>query len=75
MTMLAAGLPRLIGQMGRAKSYAQRLFEFVPIDGLDDKAAHSALSVPAEKEGAAFAPEAIAEILRHPMGYPYFLQE
>jgi len=75
MTMLAAGLPQLIGQMGRAKSYAERLFEFVPIDRLDDKAARAALSVPAEKEGVAFAPEAIAEILRHTMGYPYFLQE
>jgi hypothetical protein len=75
MTMLAAGLPQLIGQMGRAKSYAERLFEFVPIDRLEDKAARTALSVPAQKEGVAFAPEAIAEILRHTMGYPYFLQE
>jgi hypothetical protein len=75
ITMLAAGLPQLIGQMGRAKSYAERLFEFVPIDRLDDKAARTALSVPARKEGAGFAPEAIAEILRHTMGYPYFLQE
>jgi len=75
MTMLAAGLPQLIGQMGRAKSYAERLFEFVLIDRLDDNAARAALSVPAQKEGVAFAPEAIAEILRHTMGYPYFLQE
>ena len=75
MTMLAAGLPQLIGQMGRAKSYAERLFEFVPIDRLDDEAARAALSVPAEREGVAFTPEAIAEILRHTMGYPYFLQE
>jgi hypothetical protein len=75
MTMLAAGLPQLIGQMGRAKSYAERLFEFVPIDRLDDEAARAALSVPAEREGVAFTPEAIAEILRHTRGYPYFLQE
>ena len=75
MTMLAAGLPQLIGQMGRAKSYAERLFEFVPIDPLDDEAARTALSVPAKREGVAFTPEAIAEILRQTMGYPYFLQE
>ena len=75
ITMLAAGLPQLIGQMGRAKSYAERLFEFVPIDRLDDKAASAALRVPAKKEGVDFAQEAIAEILRHTMGYPYFLQE
>ena len=75
ITMLAAGLPQLIGQMGRAKSYAERLFEFVPIDRLDNEAAGAALRVPAEKEGVAFAQEAIAEILRHTIGYPYFLQE
>ncbi len=75
ITMLAAGLPQLIGQMGRAKSYAERLFEFVEIDRLDDEAASAALCVPAEKEGVAFAPEAIAEILRQTKGYPYFLQE
>jgi hypothetical protein len=75
ITMLAAGLPQLIGQMGRAKSYAERLFEFVSIDRLGDKAASAALRVPAEKEGVAFAQEAIADILRHTMGYPYFLQE
>jgi hypothetical protein len=75
ITMLAAGLPQLIGQMGRAKSYAERLFEFVEIDRLDEKAARAALCVPAEKEGVAFAQEAIAEILRHTIGYPYFLQE
>ncbi len=75
ITMLAAGLPQLIGQMGRAKSYAERLFEFVEIDRLDDESARAALCVPAEKEGVTFAPEAIAEILRHTMGYPYFLQE
>src|SRR5215470_8523407 len=75
ITMLAAGLPQLIGQMGRAKSYAERLFEFVPIDPLDHKAASAALRVPAEKERVAFAQEAIAEILRRTVGYPYFLQE
>ncbi len=75
ITMLAAGLPQLIGRMGRAKSYAERLFEFVEIDRLNDEAARAALCVPADKEGVAFAPEAIAGILRQTMGYPYFLQE
>lgn len=75
ITMLAAGLPQLIGQMGRAKSYAERLFEFVPLDRLDDRAAATALRVPSEKEGVIISQEAIAEILRQTMGYPYFLQE
>ncbi|QSR84354.1 ATP-binding protein [Methylacidimicrobium sp. B4] len=75
ITMLAAGLPQLIGQMGRAKSYAERLFEFVQIDRLDDHAARAALCIPAKKEHVDFEPLAIKEILDQTQGYPYFLQE
>ncbi len=35
ITMVAAGLPQLVGRTGRARSYAERLFEFVNIDRLD----------------------------------------
>lgn len=75
ITMVAAGLPQLVGQTGRAKSYAQRLFEFAPVDRLDDAAARAALTVPAGKEGVAYEPAAVAEILEQTRGYPYFLQE
>jgi AAA ATPase domain len=75
VTMVAAGLPQLLGRMGRAKSYSERLFEFVSIGRLDNGAATDALCVPAGKAGATFAPDAIAEILRQTECYPYFLQE
>lgn len=75
VTMMAAGLPQLLGQMGRAKSYAERLFEFVAIDRLDDAAAEIALCRPAENEGVMYQPGAIKEILSETQGYPYFLQE
>jgi hypothetical protein len=75
ITMVAAGLPQILGQMGRAKSYAERLFEFAPIDRLDEAAAREALIVPAENEGAGFEEAAVAEILRQTQGYAYFLQE
>jgi len=75
ITMVGAGLPQLVGQTGRAKSYAERLFEFAPIDRLDATAARAALCVPAEKEGVTFDEQAISEILRQTLGYPYFLQE
>ncbi len=75
ITIVAAGLPQIIGQTGKAKSYAERLFEFVPVDRLDSAAARAALSVPAEKEGVAFTDGAVTEILRQTLGYPYFLQE
>jgi hypothetical protein len=75
VTMVAAGLPQLLSQTGRAKSYAERLFEFVLIDKLDKDAAAAALRVPAKKEGATFSPAAIDSILEHTFCYPYFLQE
>jgi hypothetical protein len=75
VTMVAAGLPQLLGQTGRAKSYAERLFEFVHVDSLNDAAASDALRVPAEKEGAKYEPQAVKVILEQTKGYPYFLQE
>ena len=75
ITMMAAGLPQLVGQSGRAKSYAERLFEFAPVDRLNDNDARNALIVPASKENVTFDLDAITEILRQTNGYPYFLQE
>jgi len=75
ITMIAAGLPQLLGQMGRAKSYAERLFEFTPIDKLDDKAASEALCKPAMREGVKYNDNAVQEILNQTQGYPYFVQE
>jgi hypothetical protein len=75
ITLVAAGLPQLLGQMGRAKSYAERLFEFVPIGPLDPEATRRALVVPAQHEGVEFEKGAIEEIVVQTEGYPYFLQE
>jgi hypothetical protein len=75
ITLIGAGLPQLLGQMGRAKSYAERLFEFVPIGALDPEAARQALCIPAEQEGVEFEDAAVEEIITRTQGYPYFLQE
>ena len=75
ITMVAAGLPQLVGRTGDAKSYAERLFEFAPIDRLNDDDARDALIVPACKEGVIFSSEAVSKILGETSGYPYFLQE
>lgn len=73
--MVAAGLPQLLGQMGRAKSYAERLFAFITVDKLDSGAAREALCKPAADEGAGYTEDAIREVLVQTQGYPYFLQE
>ena len=75
ITLIAAGLPQLPGQMGDAKSYAERLFEFIPIGPLDAVAANEALRLPIEREEERITDAAIAAILADTQGYPYFLQE
>lgn len=75
ITMIAAGLPQLMGLAGRAKSYAERLFEYVQIGPLNAADARLALCKPAEREGVEFSSGAISEILQRTLGYPYFLQE
>lgn len=75
VTMLAAGLPQLLGQMGRAKSYAERLFEFIEVGPLDAEAASSAVRVPIEREEETINDDALDAIVAQTQGYPYFLQE
>ncbi|PHQ61960.1 MAG: AAA family ATPase [Sphingobium sp.] len=75
ITMLAAGLPQLLGQMGRAKSYAERLFEFVNVGPLEGDAARDAIRLPIEREEEQIAPDALDAIVAQTQGYPYFLQE
>ncbi len=73
--LIGAGLPQLRGQMGRAKSYAERLFEFPEIGALPREAAIRALAKPAQDAGVEFQPEALDQIVIETHGYPYFLQE
>lgn len=75
VTMVAAGLPQLLGQMGRAKSYAERLFEYVEVAQLDAGAARNAIVIPIEREEEAIESPAVDAIIRATKGYPYFLQE
>lgn len=75
VTLVGAGLPQLPGQMGKAKSYAERLFDFPEIGPLNEVAARRAIVNPLHSEGVEIEPLAIASILRATRGYPYFLQE
>jgi len=75
VTLVGAGLPQLRGRMGRAKSYAERLFDFPQVGPLPPPAAELAISKPARDEGVAFEKDALDWIVRETQGYPYFLQE
>ena len=72
---IGAGLPQLRGRMGRAKSYAERLFDFPEVGPLSFDAACEAIAKPAAAEGVDFAEGALERIIEATQGYPYFLQE
>lgn len=75
VTLIGAGLPQLRGQMGNAKSYAERLFDFPEIGPLLPEDARVAIEAPIKEEGAAIEPDALERIVAETRGYPYFLQE
>ena len=75
ITLVGAGLPQLLGQMGRAKSYAERLFAFIPLGALEPEAAFDAIRIPLLHEATEISDAALATIFAETQGYPYFLQE
>lgn len=75
VVLIGAGLPQLRGRMGRAKSYAERLFEFPEVGPLAEDAAALAIVKPVRDEGADIEPDAVAQIVALTRGYAYFLQE
>lgn len=73
--LVGAGLPQLRGRMGRAKSYAERLFDFPEIGPLPPEAARLAIAKPASDQGVEVTLEALDCIVKKTRGYPYFVQE
>ena len=61
--------------MGRAKSYAERLFDFPEIGPLSEDAAKVAIAKPATAQGVQVDAGALDQIVQRTRRYPYFLQE
>ena len=73
--LVGAGLPQVIGRAGKAKSYAERFFEYPVVGPLEREAASLAIVQPAEKQGVTFDSDALDKIFEKTEGYPYFVQE
>jgi len=73
--VVGAGLPQLRGRTGRAKSNAERLFDFPEIGPLPPEAASLAIAKPARDAGVDYEQEALQRVIQETHGYPYFLQE
>jgi hypothetical protein len=75
VVLVGAGLPQLRGRTGRAKSYAERLFDFPEIGALPPTAAKLAIVKPTQDQGVEVTQQALDRIVRETRGYPYFVQE
>lgn len=75
LILVGAGLPQLYGKAGNAKSYAERLFDYLYIGALSDEDAKVALLEPVKRQNVSIAENALGKILRVTERYPYFLQE
>lgn len=71
---VCAGLPQLASRLVEASSYAERLFSYHEVGKLSSEAAAAALAVPAEREGVAYAPDALDYLLERTGHYPFFIQ-
>jgi len=75
VVLIGAGSPQLREWTGRAKSYAERLFDFPQLGPLSEEASRVAIAKPAGDEGALINEDALSRIVESTQGYPYFLQE
>ena len=75
VSLVGAGLPQLRGRTGKAKSYAERLFDFPEIGPLTPAAAKTAIAKPAAAHKVKIDEDALNQILKKTHCYPYFLQE
>ncbi|MDE0679326.1 MAG: AAA family ATPase [Gammaproteobacteria bacterium] len=72
---VGAGLPQVAALAGRAKSYAERLFDYPQLGPLEAEDARAALLKPAQAEGVVFDDGATRLILDAAENFPYFIQE
>lgn len=72
--LLLAGLPPLLPNLSRAKTYTERMFSVRTLEHLTREASRRALEVPLEEAGLSFSKTLIERIVEETRGYPYFLQ-
>ncbi len=75
LVLVGAGLPHLLGLVGKSKSGSDPLLNYCEVGALLPEDAALALQEPVSTQGVRFTPEALAEVYRVTQGYPYFLQE
>lgn len=73
--VVAAGLPLIVKLTGKAKTYAERLFEYPKICELNNDEARRAIVEPLSNANVKIDTNALDLIINKTKGYPYFIQE
>jgi hypothetical protein len=73
--LIGAGLPQMVGLAGKAKSYAERMFDFPALEALGRADADRAVLGPAQEQNVEVTQDALDAIDAVAHGYPYFIQE
>ena len=75
ITIIAAGLPKILVNVTESKTYAERMFAFVEISSLDYNDAKNAIVNPRKPFDITYTEETLKEIYKITEGYPYFIQQ
>jgi hypothetical protein len=72
--LVLCGLPTILENLGRSKSYSERMFTVEQIGHLTPPEDRAALLDPAVARGRRFADEVVDAVLDDTLGYPYSIQ-
>ena len=74
--LVFTGLPTLFPKLVEARTFAERMFHVTTLGRLDPKESRDAILKPMgqPRNPVRFTEQAVAEIVRHSGGYPYFIQ-
>ena len=75
ITIIAAGLPKILVNVTESKTYAERMLAFVEISSLDYNDTKNAIVNPGKPFDITYTEEALKEIYKITEGYPYFIQQ
>jgi hypothetical protein len=72
--LVLRGLPTILENLGRSKSYSERMFGVEQIGHLHPREDRAAFTGPAEARGRRFVDQVVDAVLVYTLGYPYFIQ-
>lgn len=74
LMLMLCGLPPVVDNLSRSKSYSERMFTTMLLDNLRPPEDRAALVDPATRLGRRFADEVVDAVMVDSGGYPFFIQ-